>query len=82
MQEPQYWVFWQKEGKYCSNVVADSVNSSSANAYDGRVIIDDIQGQSAKSGVKGTIGNVRFVADNTNEAELFAVSTIYNVSSY
>jgi len=58
------------------------VNSSSANAYDGRVIIDDTQGQSAKSGVKGTIGNVRFVADNTSEAELFAVSTIYNVSSY
>lgn len=82
VQEPQYLGFWQKEGKYFSNVVADGVNSSSANAYNGRVVTDDIQGQSAKSGVKGTVGNVRFVADNTNEAELFAVSTVYNFSSY
>ena len=82
VQTPQYLGFWEKEGKYFSNVVASGVNSSSADALAGRVIIDDIQGQSAKSGVKGTVARVKFVADNTSTAELFAVSSVFNVSSY
>jgi hypothetical protein len=82
VQTPQYLGFWEKEGKYFSNVVASGVNSSAANALAGRVVIDDIQGQSAKSGVKGTVARVRFVADNTSTAELFAVSSVFNVSSY
>jgi len=82
VQTPQYLGFWEKEGKYFANVVPGGVNSTAVDAYSGRVIINDVQGQSAKSGVKGTVGRVRFVADNTQVAELFAVSSVFNVSSY
>lgn len=82
IQTPQYLGFWEKEGKYFANVIGDGVNSGAADAYKGRVIIDDSEGQSAKSGVKGFTANVKFVADNTQVAELFAVSSVFNVSSY
>ena len=81
IQTPQQLGFWEKEGKYFANVIGDGVNSGAADAYKGRVIIDDSEGQSAKSGVKGFTANV-FVADNTQVAELFAVSSVFNVSSY
>ena len=82
IQTPQQLGFWEKEGKYFANVIGDGVNSGAADAYKGRVIIDDSEGQSAKSGVKGFTANVKFVADNTQVAELFAVSSVFNVSSY
>jgi len=82
VQTPQQLGFWEKEGKYFANVIGDGVNSGAADAYKGRVIIDDSEGQSAKSGVKGFTANVKFVADNTQVAELFAVSSVFNVSSY
>ena len=82
IQTPQYAGFWEKEGKYFANVIGSGVNSGAADAYAGRVIIDDAEGQSAKSGVKGFTANVKFVADNTEVAELFAVSSVFNVSSY
>jgi len=82
VQTPQYLGFWEKEGKYFANIISDGVNSGAADAYRGRVIIDDSEGQSAKSGVKGFTANVKFVADNTEVAELFAVSSVFNVSSY
>lgn len=82
VQTPQQLGFWEKEGKYFANIIGDGVNSTGADAYKGRVIIDDSQGQSAKSGVKGFTANVKFVADNTQVAELFAVSSNYTESSY
>ena len=89
IQELQYAGFWEKENKYFSSISSSGPNSViTATRYKNRVLVDDSIGEPEATGVKGFYSEITMSigASGTSvvgqPAELFAVSTNFNVSSY
>ena len=89
IQELQYAGFWEKENKYFSSISSSGPNSViAATRYKNRVLVDDSIGEPEATGVKGFYSEITMSigASGTSvvgqPAELFAVSTNFNVSSY
>lgn len=89
VQELQYAGFWEKENKYFSNISSSGPNSIiAATRYRNRVLVDDTVGEPEATGVKGFYSEITMSigASDTSvvgqPAELFAVSTNFNISSY
>jgi len=89
IQELQYAGFWEKENKYFSSISSSGPNNVvNAARYKNRVLVDDSIGEPEATGVKGFYSEITMSigASGTSvvgqPAELFAVSTNFNVSSY
>jgi hypothetical protein len=89
VQELQYAGFWEKENKYFSNLSSSGPNNTvAATKYKGRVLVDDTIGEPEATGAKGFYSEITMSigAAGTSvigqPAELFAVSTKFNISSY
>jgi hypothetical protein len=89
VQELQYAGFWEKENKYFSNLSSSGPNNTVvATKYKGRVLVDDTIGEPEATGAKGFYSEITMSigAAGTSvigqPAELFAVSTKFNISSY
>ena len=81
------WPFVPKEGKYFAPIVShedyygfEDQGLGDALADDGTTILY-IQGQKAKSGIKGFYNNVTLTNSSSEKAELFAINTENFVSS-